>query len=168
MTKDKTVTMSREPEMSHKIELGFDYADGKHIPTIKISLEPCGPDGLVWDERDMLGKHIKKILAAPIVEAGGIGEAVNPVVDRQDPVGRVSYIGSGFVRVRTTECLAMEQPLYASQPAPVSVSVAIDERAAFDAWAVKHGRVVGYNGWRNDFEVWQARACLENLKELNQ
>jgi hypothetical protein len=39
-----------------------------------------------------------------------------------EPVGRVSYIGSGFVRVRTTECLAMEQPLYASQPAPVSVA----------------------------------------------
>ena len=39
-------------------------------------------------------------------------------------------------------------------------SETIDERAAFDAWAVKHGRVVGYNGWRNDFEVWQARALL--------
>ena len=54
--------------MSSKIELGFDYADGKHIPTIKISLEPCGPDGLVWDERDMLGNHIEKLLAAPVVE----------------------------------------------------------------------------------------------------
>ena len=54
--------------MSSKIELGFDYADGKHIPTIKISLEPCGPDGLVWDERDMLGKRIEKLIAAPVVE----------------------------------------------------------------------------------------------------
>ena len=43
----------------------------------------------------------------------------------------------------------------------------LDERSAFDAWAVKHGRVIGYNGWRNDFEVWQARACLDKVKEMN-
>ena len=35
---------------------------------IKISLEPCGPDGLAWDERDMLGKHIEKMIATPVVE----------------------------------------------------------------------------------------------------
>ena len=54
--------------MSSKIELGFDYKNGHHIPTIKISLEPCGPEGLVWDERDMLGKRIEKLIATPVVE----------------------------------------------------------------------------------------------------
>lgn len=57
------------------------------------------------------------------------------------------------------------RPLFTAPPAPVAVVP--DERAAFDAWAVKHGRVVGYNGWRNDFEVWQARACLDATAALN-
>lgn len=59
---------------------------------------------------------------------------------------------------------AQHNPI-AAPPAPVAV--VIDERAEFDAWAVKHGRVVGYNGWRNDFEVWRARACLDVTAALN-
>lgn len=63
-------------------------------------------------------------------------------------------------------CCKVETPLFTAPPAPVAVVP--DERAAFDAWAVKHGRVVGYNGWRNDFEVWQARACLDATAALNE
>jgi hypothetical protein len=36
----------------------------------------------------------------------------------------------------------------------------INERATFDAWTVSRGRVVGYQGWREDFEIWKARARL--------
>jgi len=36
----------------------------------------------------------------------------------------------------------------------------INERATFDAWTVSRGRVVGYQGWREDFEIWKARALL--------
>jgi len=57
-------------------------------------------------------------------------------------------------------------PLFTAPPA--SVAGVTDERAAFDAWAVKHGRVVGYSGWRNDFEVWKARACLDATAALNE
>jgi len=42
-----------------------------------------------------------------------------------------------------------------------SVQVELDERAEFDAWTVRKGRVVGYCGWREDFVIWQARAALE-------
>lgn len=52
-----------------------------------------------------------------------------------------------------------------SAPAPVAV---VDERAEFDAWTVRKGRVIGYHGWREDFVIWQARACLDKVKELNQ
>ena len=40
---------------------------------------------------------------------------------RGEAIGRVSYIGSGFVRVRTAQCLAMEQLLFTAPPAPVAV-----------------------------------------------
>lgn len=48
-----------------------------------------------------------------------------------------------------------------SARAEPSAPVEIDERAAFDAWTVRKGRVVGYCGWREDFAIWQARAALE-------
>jgi hypothetical protein len=35
-------------------------------------------------------------------------------------------------------------------------------RKQFDQWCVKTGRVLGYMGWREDFEIWQAsRQALE-------
>lgn len=43
-----------------------------------------------------------------------------------------------------------------------SAPVECDERAEFDAWTVRQGRVVGYLGWREDFAIWQARAALES------
>lgn len=42
-----------------------------------------------------------------------------------------------------------------------SAPAELDERAEFDAWTVRKGRVVGYLGWREDFVIWQARAALE-------
>jgi len=50
--------------------------------------------------------------------------------------------------------------LYAEQPAPV----AVDERAEFDAWVVRCGQVVGYSGWREDFEIWMARGALNSTR----
>lgn len=52
------------------------------------------------------------------------------------------------------------QALYASPPAPV----AVDERAEFDAWVVRRGQVVGYSGWREDFEIWMGRAALNTAR----
>lgn len=43
-----------------------------------------------------------------------------------------------------------------SASAEPSAPVERDERAAFDAWTVRQGRVVGYLGWREDFTIWQA------------
>lgn len=46
-----------------KIERGFDYVDGKHVPTIKVFLDPCLADDMkAWDKRDELAKVIEKTL----------------------------------------------------------------------------------------------------------
>ena len=48
-----------------KIERSFDYIDGKHVPTIKIFLEPCLADDMkAWDRRDELADIIEKTLGA--------------------------------------------------------------------------------------------------------
>lgn len=45
------------------VECGFDYIDGKHVPTIKVFLDPCGPDdNVAWEQRDALAKRVKEIL----------------------------------------------------------------------------------------------------------
>ena len=98
MTKDKTVTMSRE--LIERIASGMWYADS----------------------RKSLTAEIEKILAAPIVEADGMGEAVAWATlqegwkdeDRTvitDPVEAEQY---------NRQCYELT-PLYASQHAPVAV-----------------------------------------------
>jgi hypothetical protein len=57
--------------------------------------------------------------------------------------------------------IGVTEPCHKCCPEVTSEPVEIDERAEFDAWCVKHGRVVGYCGWREDFAIWQARAALE-------
>lgn len=45
-----------------KLELGFDFLDGKHHPTVKITLEPChADDNKAWNFRDKLGKDLYAI-----------------------------------------------------------------------------------------------------------
>jgi hypothetical protein len=44
------------------IECGFDCIDGKHVPTVKIMLDACGPDdNEAWEERDLLAKKVRQI-----------------------------------------------------------------------------------------------------------
>lgn len=46
------------------IDLGFDVVDGRHVPTIKVSLAPCHPDdNEAWKARDVLGEWIRTIPA---------------------------------------------------------------------------------------------------------
>lgn len=44
----------------------------------------------------------------------------------------------------------------------------LDELTEFGKWTIRSGRVLGYQGWREDFVIWQARACLDKVKEINQ
>lgn len=51
-----------------KIERSFDYIDGKHVPTIKIFLEPCLVDDMeAWDQRDELAKIVEKMLCEALI-----------------------------------------------------------------------------------------------------
>lgn len=101
---------------------------------------------------------------------------------RGELVGRVSYIGSGFVRVRTTQCLAMEQPLFTAPPASVSVSVDLRKRLN-DVWLFLDGQTE-LNGcvwgekpegrhaywWRKELRavIEDVNACLDATAAMNE
>lgn len=90
MTND--IKISRE-----QLERGFDYVDGKHIPTIKISLSPCHPDdNSAWVARNMLAERIRALLTAPVVE-------------RQEPVTVVSFAPAAGTAVMS-DGTAMSSP----------------------------------------------------------
>jgi hypothetical protein len=47
------------------VEKAFEVIDGKHLPTIKITLPACHPDDTsAWDRRDAIGLMVKTILSA--------------------------------------------------------------------------------------------------------
>lgn len=47
------------------LEKAFDVIDGKHLPTIKITLPACNPDDTnAWDRRDAIGLMVKTMLSA--------------------------------------------------------------------------------------------------------
>jgi hypothetical protein len=125
--------------------------------------------------------HIRDQLKAEIERLkGGQGEPVMKLEAERLYGGAgeyaVSFVKAGWL----DECRKTggEFLLYASQPAPVSV--AIDERAAFEADVLSQcpGADVerigdGRKFYRNlhvqeQFVGWMARACLDKLKELNQ
>ncbi len=64
------------------VEKAFDVTDGKHLPTIKITLPACHPDDTnAWDRRDAIGLMVKTMLAADPAKPHPIyDEAVNAAV----------------------------------------------------------------------------------------
>lgn len=49
-----------------RVEKAFDVIDGKHLPTIKVTLPACHPDDTsAWDRRDAIGLMVKTMLAPP-------------------------------------------------------------------------------------------------------
>lgn len=137
MTNDKTVTMSQEliGVPRSLLENAIDYMEGSASPQVNL-----------WR-----AKLLTCIATMPF------NAIAAPFVERQEPVGCVSYIGSGFVRVRTTECLALEQPLYTSPPAPVSV--VLDENVEFEKWWCRTP-VLCKSRIQIAQEAWEARAAL--------
>ena len=156
MTKDKTVTMSRD--LAER--LARNLASG--IEAYSAQEEIC------------------KILAAPIVEADGVGEAISPVVERQPDAiieGVVTSVGITHAIYASTVSLkhGEQVKLYASPPAPVS--------AAIDPCEWSDGQILDFLGValrnvdlcgevklseiRQGFEYVRQNARLDKAKELN-
>ena len=143
MTNHKNVIMSREP-----LERGFDYVDGKHIPTLKISLNPCDPDdNSAWKARDLLGEKIKTLLVPPVVDlqndkctsCDGSGEYIDAIGDWR-----------GYC-----SCAAGVE-LKNKQSPPVQLSIVLPER--LDESQYRGTSLLAVRGWNS---------CLEKVKELN-
>ena len=147
MTNDKTVTMSRE--LAEEI---FDELPDWNTPA---------------------GTTLGALLAAPVVE-------------RQDPA---AYL-------RQSDIVRLNQPHVAGCAASLSkepaagflaiytapVAVVLDERAEFEAWylgkfcggqarlfrCVNADQIYYFAEVQSKWDAWQARACLDKVKELNQ
>lgn len=154
--------------MSGKIELSFDYIDGKHVPTIKILLDPCGPDdSQAWDARDLLGKRMKELLAAPVVERQPVAWSYCPECGCEDlhhEQGEHKQCANcyqeWFSDIDYSEVVRGNlEKLKASPPAPVAV--VLPERMTFNG-DEPEPKSISYDvaaGWN---------ACLDKVKELNQ
>lgn len=149
MTKDKTVTMSRELAESLLTEAtNQNWSALNQVLNAPTACRECMGTGGIG--RLETCEYCK-----------GTGKIAAPVVERQEPVAFVRVTEgnpkvSFFSWVQKVPLPVGKYQLYTSPPTPVEV----DERAEFDAWTVRKGRVVGYSGWREDFEIWQARACI--------
>lgn len=92
----------------------------------------------------------------------------SPVVERQ-PVAIVDESDDGmfieFIYGENGNPLQRGDILYAEQPAPVAV--ALNESAEFNKWW-STTEVLKKSKLQIAQEAWQARACLEKVKELNQ
>jgi hypothetical protein len=144
--------------MSGKIEISRELARLLYQDTISC-----------WGVGGNAANQLRAILSAPIAERQGPAAWINPKkLEELTPSGMV-YV-TGFD-------LGDSIPLYTSLPAPV----AVDERAEFENHY--RDRIMGNrtgvrflrsaSGSYLDSEVremwsgWQARACLDKVKELN-
>lgn len=130
---------------------------------------------------------IEKVFGAPLLtpnQCADLAAELRAVLAQEagkcEAVGYVSFIGNGFVRVRTTENLAIEEPLYTFPPAPVSV--VLDEQQEFANWMhevvefehaeitrkIQRRDIMDLKDEKYAWEAWQARACIDKVKELNQ
>ncbi len=158
MTNDKTVTMSRELSLFESI-LGKKPDAFLHEPVYQVT------------ESEVL--EFARQLAAPAVE-------------RQEPVAWALLNGNGQVRDLTARWDVAKhwdglvEALYTSPPAQVAVD--IDEQQAFANWThevvefehaditrkVQRRDLMSVDDEKNAWSGWQARACLDKIKELNQ
>lgn len=107
-----------------------------------------------------------------------------PVVERQEPVAWLTKckLSGLFEQAEPNEKASNPDhwtdafPVFASPPAPVAV--VLDERAAFESWAQDNDRFGTSRNCSSSnydeadtqqaWETWQARACLDKVKEMNQ
>lgn len=176
MTKDKTVTMQRElAEDRVRFEKWHNdfYGPQDKFNPIRSLAHDSFSVGLGYDDPTVQAQFcaFRAVFAAPVVERQPYGYWICP---KGNP-----KLGSFHHEVLdTTEQYCEVTPLYSSPPAPV----AVDERAEFENYY--RDRIMGNrtgvrflrssSGAYLDREVvemwsgWQARACLDKVKEMNQ
>jgi hypothetical protein len=141
-------------------------------PTLRSMIDLYG-EVVNGDDAQLL--EIGKLRAEIERLKGGQGEAVMKLEAERLWEGEgeysVSFVKSGWLdQCRKTGGTFL---LFTSQPAPVSV----DERAAFEAayargdfYAAEQASPIQFQDYRKHqaWIAWQARACLDKVKELNQ
>lgn len=158
MTKDKTVTMSREQ---------FQAA----IPV---------PYGVFWSEPD--SRYMTSMAHLNCLEYQGkwlgwqSAILATPVVERQEPVGEVAdmkYNRVQFYRATgdtSKPYLAPGTKLYTAPPAPVAVDIeaAAQKLASCMDYPWEHMPEQGRNSMREHAKAILSAASLDKVKELNQ
>lgn len=127
---------------------GRECRFGDEIAAISASAEPNQCDGCQAGIPAINGAH-------RMGKPGGYADTMSCQAGRYasaEPSAMAERIKSAVCPKCSSHPCACEE---------LTAPVERDERADFDAWTVRKGRVVGYCGWREDFAVWQARAALE-------
>ena len=117
--------------------------------------------------------------------AHSLNEQAAPEAPRQEPIGRVSYIGNGFIRVRCAAPPALETLLYAAPLSPdhsgggagmvlpdENQLIEIARKAALESTHRYNYMPClpeeAYKWFPHSWVIEAMRACLDKVKELNQ
>jgi hypothetical protein len=173
MTNDKTVTMSlklAEKCLDGAAAMGWSIAD--ELRALLAANPQCWP---CWNchtpitmanraDADGNCPHCEAELA---FEGWPAPEKIAPVVERQEPVEAIllsdcvefnhKVYGAGYFSTEVTQ-------LYTSPPAPVAVH--LDENVEFEKWWCRTP-ILRKGKLQIAQEAWEARACLDKVKEMN-
>ena len=110
--------------VSECIKCGWIGSSGELTEDDAQCLQPVGDDHC-WGDTDEVGAD--RLLE--LMQSGAFDKPATQLKSEPVAVGRVSYIGNGFVRVRLN-CAAplLESPLYVEQPEPVAVVLPFAEK----------------------------------------
>lgn len=110
--------------VSECIKCGWIGSSGELTEDEAQCLQPVGDDHC-WGDTDEIGAdRLLELMQSGAFDKPAARHFGDPVA-----VGRVSYIGNGFVRVRLNGAAPLlELPLYAEQPPPVAVGMPFAEK----------------------------------------
>lgn len=116
---------------------------------------------MAWGSDDTSAEDCRRIDAALSASAEPSAPIIHPINMKVMMQAYEQVDRKALLHGTSNWCASMATALRGVLQGQPSAPIERDERADFDAWCVKYGRVVGYCGWREDFAIWQARAALE-------